>query len=53
MKLSTVRFDGPAVETPDLLQDLVARDGLAGALVEQTQQLDLVERELARPAPRA
>jgi hypothetical protein len=45
MKLSTVRFEGPP-RAPDLLEDLVARDGLACALVQQPQELDLVEREL-------
>src|SRR4051812_10313093 len=32
-----------AGDAPDLVQDLVARDRLAGALVEEADQLDLVE----------
>jgi hypothetical protein len=40
------------LDAPDALQDVVARDGLALALVEQLEQLDLVERELLDAARR-
>src|SRR5262245_34857723 len=35
-------------DAPDLLQDLLARDRLAGPLPKQAQKLDLVERQRVR-----
>jgi hypothetical protein len=44
-KLSTVRFEGVGFWSPDLVEELVAAHGLTRALVEETQELDFVERE--------
>ena len=53
MKLSTVRFVGDASRPQIFGQDLVAAHGLAGALGEHAQELDLVERERVLLAARA
>ena len=46
MKLSTVRFVGPASSPQNLLKDLVARHRLPDPLVQEPQELHFVEREL-------
>ena len=46
MKLSTVRFDGPA-STPQIFWRISSREtGWPDALDEEPEELDLVEREL-------
>src|SRR5687768_18518481 len=41
------------VDTPDLVEDLLAADRLADPLVQHAQELHLVEREALRPLARA